>query len=142
MIRWTQLNALLPAIQFSIPPWKFSEECNNICRKYAKYHLEISEKIIELAKESTISGEPIIRPIWWNSPTDEIALNCDDQFLLGDDVLVAPVLKPGFRTRDIYLPEGEWKEKQSGTIYSGKQTLHGFPAPLDFLPIFVKVPET
>ena len=51
-----------------------------------------------------IVGWPIVRPLWWLAPTDAVALNCDSQFLLGDNLLVAPVLHAGARSRDVYLP--------------------------------------
>jgi len=50
------------------------------------------------------AGWPIIRPLWWIAPTDDVALRCDSQFLLGDRLLVAPVLHQGARSRDVYLP--------------------------------------
>ncbi|MCX6055924.1 MAG: glycoside hydrolase family 31 protein [Chloroflexi bacterium] len=139
MIRWTQLNALLPAMQFSLPPWDFSRECNDICRRYAKLHLDFSDTLIDLARNSTRTGDPIIRPIWWGTPHDEQALSCDDQFLVGDQFLVAPVLKAGGRSRDIYLPQGRWRNLNNDQTLEGPKWLHDFPAPLDYLPLFEKV---
>jgi alpha-glucosidase (family GH31 glycosyl hydrolase) len=136
MIRWTQLNALLPAMQFSLPPWNFSEECNFICRKFARFHEENAEMIINIAKESLKTGDPIIRPIWWLDPYDENALNCDDQFLVGEKLLAAPVLRPHARFRDIYLPSGTWKNLNSDSCINGGVTLKQFPVPLETLPIF------
>ncbi|MGQ0601544.1 MAG: glycoside hydrolase family 31 protein [Anaerolineales bacterium] len=85
MIRWTQLNALLPAMQFSLP------------------------------------------------------LVCDDEFLLGNDVLAAPVTHAGARSRDIYLPPGEWRDYWTGASFSGPVTLARFSAPLEVLPLFERM---
>jgi alpha-glucosidase (family GH31 glycosyl hydrolase) len=139
MIRWTQVNALLPAMQFSIPPWNYSEECNLICRQYAWMHVEYSKLIISLARDSVLTGEPIIRPIWWLSPRDETALGCDDEFLVGNDLLVAPVLTPEVRARNIYLPAGKWMDIRTNEIFDGTRLEKQYPAPLEVLPVFKRV---
>ena len=138
MIRWAQLNALLPAVQFSLAPWDYGEECDAICRRYAELHLEYSGRILELAAETTSNGSPIIRPVWWLAPYSEVALACDDEFLLGNDILVAPVVKPGITSRDIYLPPGLWRDHWNGTVLEGDSIIKDYPAPLDILPFFEK----
>jgi alpha-glucosidase (family GH31 glycosyl hydrolase) len=138
MIRWTQLNALLPAMQFSLAPWDFGDECSLLCRRYAELHRELAPRILELAAEAAQIGAPIIRPLWWLAPQDERALTCDDQFLLGDDILVAPVVRPGQRARNIYLPPGQWRDYWTGNVYDGDTVLKDFPAPLEILPLFLK----
>lgn len=136
MIRWTQLNALLPALQFSLAPWDYGEECSQLCRRYTNLHIEYSAHILELAAETTCSGYPIIRPPWWLAPHDERALTCNDEFLLGNDILVAPVVKPGARARDIYLPPGHWRDHWNGKVLAGDTVIIDYPAPLDTLPFF------
>jgi len=64
MIRWTQLNALLPAMQLSLAPWDYGEECTRLCKQYVDLHMQFAPKILEIAGESTRSGESIIRPVW------------------------------------------------------------------------------
>lgn len=138
MIRWTQLNALLPAMQFSLAPWERGAECANLCRKYAELHLAFAPRILALAAESAQTGSPIIRPMWWLAPHDEYALASDDQFLLGSDVLVAPVVKPGARSRDIYFPPGKWRDYWTRQVFDDG-VVRDYPAPLDWLPIFEQV---
>ncbi len=58
--------------------------------------------------------------------------------MLGTDVVVAPVLKEGATARDIYLPEGRWRDMKTGKIVEGKRWLRDYPAPLDTLPYFVR----
>jgi alpha-glucosidase (family GH31 glycosyl hydrolase) len=139
MIRWTQLNALLPAMQFSLAPWDYGNESLEICRRYANLHFEFSEKIIQVAKESAQNGQPTIRPIFWLDANDENALTCDDEFLLGDDILVAPVVTQNTRARNIYLPKGIWKEYWTGEVYAGSRWLMDYPVQLEALPIFERV---
>jgi myogenesis-regulating glycosidase len=139
MIRWTQLNALLPAMQFSLALWDYGDACNEICRRYADLHTEFAPRIIKVAAEAARSGAPIIRPLWWLAPPDEKFLLCDDQFLLGNDILVAPVLYPNVRKRDILLPPGQWRDHWNGQIFEGDTTLSDYPSPLHILPLFERV---
>ena len=136
MIRWTQLNALLPAMQFSLAPWDYGVGSTDLCRQFANLHEEFAPKIIEIAKRSITKGLPIIRPIFWLDPSDEHALICDDEFLLGDDFLVAPVVSPYTRKRDIFLPNGKWQDYWTDEIIKGKTLIENYPAPLGTLPIF------
>lgn len=139
IIRWTQLNALLPAMQFSLAPWDYGAECAALCRQYADLHTQFAPRMVDLAQESTRTGVPIIRPIWWLDVDDEQALLCDDEFLLGDDVLVAPVLQPAARTRDIYLPKGTWRDYWNNEIFEGGRVISAYPAPLDKLSVFLRM---
>jgi hypothetical protein len=141
MIRWTQLNALMPVMQFSIKPWDFGDRCAEICRKYAQLHLEFTPLFERLAQEVTQAGEPIIRPVFWLAPYDQRALVCDDQFLVGEHLLVAPVVYKGKRVRNIYLPPGTWQDYWNSELFEGPIVLERYPAPLDMLPIFIKKNE-
>lgn len=139
MIRWTQLNALLPAMQFSLAPWDYGNECVEVCRRYADLHTEFAPKIFKIAKDSTQNGHPIIRPIFWLDPDDETALTCDDEFLLGDDILVAPILTSNTYQSDIYLPKGTWSDYWTSEIFIGPLQLKQYLAPLDILPFFERI---
>jgi alpha-glucosidase (family GH31 glycosyl hydrolase) len=139
MIRWTQLNALLPAMQFSLAPWEYGEASAELCRRYAKLHTEYASKILEIAKTAIEYGYPIIRPVFWLDANSENALTCDDEFLLGDELLVAPVLFHGMRQRDIYLPPGTWQDHWTKEVFTGSILLRDYPAPLDILPFFKRM---
>lgn len=69
----------------------------------------VAPLLLELAGEVTDTGDPIVRPLWWIAPGDETAHRIDSQFLIGDTLLVAPVLEPGKQERDVYLPAGKWR---------------------------------
>ena len=138
MIRWTQLNALMPVMQFSITPWQFGEECAHICQRYTELHLEFTPLFEQLARQAASTGEPIVRPVFFLALDDPDALACSDQFLIGYDLLVAPVVQKGARSREIYFPPGSWRDYWSGQIHVGPQTLKDFPAPLDVLPFFTR----
>jgi alpha-glucosidase (family GH31 glycosyl hydrolase) len=138
-VRWTQASALMPMMQFSYAPWKLTKQSVDICRKYAQLHEQLGDYIYALACKSSQTGDPIIKPLFYDNPLDEDAYLISDEFLLGERILVAPVLKQGIVTRDIYLPEGTWNDFWSGTLYEGGITLKNYPAPLETLPIFIKV---
>ncbi len=139
LIRWTQLTALLPAMQFSIPPWQFDDETDAICRRYATLHTEIGPYIHALADQTVRDGSPLVRPLFWHAPDDQTALLLDDQFLLGDLLLVAPILRPGQRSRDVYLPAGRWRDRATSETFDGPRWLQSYPAPLESLPLFERL---
>ena len=62
-IRWTQLTAFLPAMQFGVPPWFFDEDTNVICKRFVDLHEEL---IYPYIVNLQLDGSPIIRPVWWN----------------------------------------------------------------------------
>lgn len=136
LIRWTQASALLPAMQFSLAPWEYGPQAEAICRDYARLHGEFAPTILALAAEAARGGEPIIRPVFWADPSDAAAYRVDDEFLLGDRHLAAPVLAHGRRSRDVYLPSGTWTDHWSGASFNGPTTLAAYPAPLEHLPLF------
>ncbi|HDN04482.1 MAG TPA: hypothetical protein ENF27_00920 [Chloroflexi bacterium] len=138
MIRWAQANVFLEVMQFSLAPWDFGEECSDICRQAAELHLEFLPTLQKFAREAVKTGEPIIRPVFWLAPTDEEALICDDQFLVGDEILVAPILYPKQTAREVYFPPGVWRDHWSGEFFSGPAVEENYPAPLNKLPFFIK----
>ncbi len=137
MIRWTQASALFPALQFSLAPWDYGEECNRLCLAALDLRQRYLGHIAAALEQAAQTGEPVIRPVWWLAPGDERALVCDDEFLLGDDLLVAPVVQAGQRARDVYLPSGRWKDN-AGQVISGPALLPNVSAPLDTLLVYAQ----
>ena len=95
-IRWLQVNAFMPALQISFVPWTYDDEVVEHALKMTQLHAQWAPTILALAQQATEDGSPINRPVWWIDPTDEVALAVEDQFLLGEEVLVAP--SPGTST--------------------------------------------
>ncbi|XP_020795944.1 myogenesis-regulating glycosidase [Boleophthalmus pectinirostris] len=140
-IRWLELSAFMPAMQFSIPPWEYGADVVEIARKYTELHQSIvAPRVLELASEVVDTGDPIIRPLWWIATGDETAYKIDSQFLIGDDLMVAPVLEPGKQERDIYLPAGRWRSYK-GERFDIKEPLHltDYPVDLDEIAYFLWV---
>ncbi|XP_046557782.1 myogenesis-regulating glycosidase-like [Haliotis rubra] len=138
-IRWVQANALMSLMQFSLEPWAYNNSTViEVAQEMVQLHAKYADKIIGLANDSLTTGYPIIRPLWWIAPTDEAALTVDDQFLLGDDVLVAPVMEQGATMRRIYLPAGRWRDELKGQTQDGGKWID-YPVTLRDLPYFTKI---
>lgn len=137
LIRWAQASALMPLMQFSKGPWHFDDEAVRLSVEASQLHVKFTPYILRLAKAFTTTGDPILRPLWYNCPDDAATHRITDQFMLGNDVVVAPVLKKGEVTRRLYLPEGRWQEIKTGKLFEGRAWTQ-VPAPLDTLPVFVR----
>ena len=140
-IRWAQMTAFLPSMQFSIPPWHYNNKTNvpvnKICQELVKLHENLVYPIlIKEANQATKTGSPIIRPVWWMDNSDKNNLLISDQFLVGNDILVAPITDENRYKRDIYVPRGKWSA-ENGTIYTGPVWLRDYPAPIDKIPYFI-----
>jgi alpha-glucosidase (family GH31 glycosyl hydrolase) len=72
-VRWLQANIFMPGMQFSFVPWLYDQEVIDYTKAMIALRVKYAPEIIALAKDATLTGEPINRPIWWLDPTDEIA---------------------------------------------------------------------
>jgi hypothetical protein len=138
MIRWAQASALMPLMQFSVGPWHHGEEAVRLCRAATELHLAFTPLIHRLAEASTLTGEPILASLVYQYPDDTETFTITDQFMLGKDVVVAPVVAKGAVQRDLYLPRGRWVDRKTRQVLEGGRWLRAYPAPLDLLPLFVR----
>ena len=137
VVRSAQVHALMPMMQFSVAPWRvLSEKNTKICLEAAQLHLKMGDVILELAKKASQTGEPIVKPMEFVFPGVGFE-TIKDQFMLGDSILVAPVVEKGVYTRKVVLPKGKWKG-DDGKILKGNKTIL-VDAPLDRIPFFTKV---
>jgi hypothetical protein len=139
-VRWLELSAFLPLMHLSIPPHFYDAETVKIARDMIDLHTDfVVPEILSLINVSASTLAPIIRPVWWIAPLDKVALTVSNEFLIGDRVLVAPVLEEGVAERDVYLPEGAWKDMMiGGILYRGPMWLNGYRVPMDKIPYFVR----
>jgi alpha-glucosidase len=137
IVRSAQIHALMPMMQFSVAPWRVLDSEHFAAVKDAiKIREKFSGYILELAIKAAKTGEPIIKPMEFNYPGRGYA-TITDQFLLGDKVLVAPVIKKGVSERTVFIPEGKWKS-YDGKIISGPVTIKA-EAGLNQLPYYEKI---
>ncbi|MCX6629629.1 MAG: glycoside hydrolase family 31 protein [Candidatus Solibacter sp.] len=138
LVRWAQASALMPLIQFSKGPWHFDEEALRLVRDASRLHIEFAPYTFSLADQARSNGEPLVAPLWYHAPEDANTFSITDQFMLGPNVVVAPVVVKGAAVRDIYLPAGAWIDYKTKARLTGGAWLRAYPAPLDTLPVFLK----
>ena len=137
IVRSAQVSTLMPMMQFSVAPWRvLGKENLDICRKMANLHYQMGKEIMDMAKESALSGEPMVRNLEYEYPGKGYA-EVKDQFILGGRILVAPVVVKGQRSREVIFPDGKWKG-DDGSIVNGPVTMK-IEVPLERLPWYRKI---
>ncbi len=136
-VRWAQTNALMGMMQVSVAPWRvLSKENYNFVKEAIMLHASYSELFVDLAKNASITGEPIVRHMSYEFP-DENFEKVNDQFMLGEKILVAPVIKKGARSRSVILPKGMW-QSSDGKEFEGGRIVEA-DAPIDKINFFIKI---
>ncbi|ODM99434.1 hypothetical protein Ocin01_07257 [Orchesella cincta] len=142
-IRWLQLAHFLPVVQYSFLPNDYDEEVINIATELQKDRkLKISKFLKKAMDEALTTGMPIIRPLWMIDPLDSNCLKISDEFAIGEDIIVAPILRSNSTERDIYLPRGIWKDEVERSSTKGERWLHNYKAKHNQIPYFIKLPDT
>ena len=138
IVRYAQVSALMPMMQFSLAPWRVLDKKHlDLCRDAALLHTKFAGYILELARHSAKTAEPIVRAMEYQFPNEGLA-DVVDQFMLGDKYLVAPVVtKEDFRT--VRLPKGKWRD-ELGNVFDGGRTVK-IDAPIERLPYFTRISE-
>jgi alpha-glucosidase (family GH31 glycosyl hydrolase) len=142
--RWVEFGALTPVMRDH--PWDRPEGAINIWhdaetietfREYTRLHLSLFPIFDAYAHEVATTGLPIMRHLLLEFPNDAKTYDCDDEYLIGDKILVAPVIEQGATTRSLYLPQGSWTDYWTGTILQGGREVT-VAAPLQQIPILVR----
>ncbi len=143
--RWLQAAALTPFFRShsvgwagNKEPWEFGDEITAINRSSVELRYRFLPYLYTLFREHERSGVPVMRPLWYEFPEDPKTYIIADQYLVGSDLMVTPVVKDGIRARHIYLPAGtEWVNWWTGEkLEGGKQ--HFVETPLDRVPVFAR----
>jgi len=117
--------------------WSFGEDVYRILKKYTLLRESLRPYIMEQMKAAHEKGTPVMRPLFYDYPSDRTAWETEDEYMFGPDILVSPVLEKGQTTRKVYLPEGSWINMNTKKKITGNQTLQT-PAPVDIIPVFIK----
>ena len=118
-------------------PWVFGEPTLSIYRKYLKLRYRFIPYLYDEFYRETQTGLPVMRPLVLNYENDPHVYNLNDEYMVGEDILTAPVVQQGQTKRAVYLPKGEWIDFWNGVEYSGGNTIL-VDAPIDKLPLFIK----
>jgi alpha-glucosidase len=144
LVRFAQLGALLPfcrnhsAITTARQePWAFGEPYESAFRTALETRYRLLPYLYTLFREASRSGAPVIRPLYYHYPQDEQACDREDELLIGDSLLSAPIYEPGVTSRRVYLPEGAWFDFWSGQEYPGAGWSE-LPAPLARWPFLIR----
>ena len=144
LIRWTEMGAFLPFFRNhtaigtdSQEPWAFGEEVEKIVKRYIKLRYELFPYMYTCFYDAHKTGIPIMRPLLMYDQDDLNLYSVNDEFMVGDSILVAPVVRPNTTWRSVYLPQGKWIDMRDMRIYKGKH-VYKIMAPLDEIPVFVK----
>ena len=133
-IRSAQIHALCPMMQISASPWRvLKPEHQEVFKKVVELRQRFSPRFVELAKKSAKTGEPMMRNLEYCFPGNGYA-DIKDEFMMGDDLLVAPVMEKGAISRKVVLPPGKWKA-DDGQVYDGPMMID-VATPLERLPYF------
>ncbi len=136
IVRFAQVSALMPMMQFSLAPWRVLDKKHlDLCRDSANLHVNFGDYIVNMAKHSSKTGEPIVRAMEYEFPNQGFE-DCFDQFMLGDKYLVAPVVNPE-DLRKVKLPKGKWKD-ELGEVFDGGKTIE-ISVPIERLPYFERL---
>ena len=116
--------------------WSFGEDAYEIFVYYIKLRETMRPYLRRTMQQAHEKGTPVMRTLFYNFPDDPKCWTIDDQYFLGDDLLVCPILRADQRTRKVYLPEGcIWENVYDGTLFEGGQEIE-VPAPLERIPVF------
>ena len=133
VVRSAQIHALMPMMQFSVAPWRVLDaEHLNAVKKAVEIRNQFTPQILELARQSAKTGEPIVRSLEYVFPHQGFE-NIKDEFMLGDSILVAPLDKKG-SSRSVVLPKGKWLGDDSKTLDGG--ATYTLDVPIDRIPYF------
>lgn len=143
-LRWFQLGSYLPLFRTHASlragrrePWEFGPDVLEHARVALVERRRLMPYFVTLAHLARRTGTPYVRPLWWGSPEDRALRDCEDAFLLGDCLLVAPVFEAGAVRRTVRLPPGRWYDTATGQAYEGPARVL-LEAPLSRIPVLAR----
>ncbi|XP_018014655.1 uncharacterized protein LOC108671600 isoform X2 [Hyalella azteca] len=139
-VRWMGVSAFLPAMEISVLPSMYDSavvaKMNDLMRIREELVIPRFRKNLN---ESITNNYPLVSPLALKFPKDLKSLSIGDQWIVGEDLMVAPVLKRGARSRDIYLPPGIWKDILYDKLLKGKRWLKNHRVAKGKVPYFLLV---
>ncbi|GAA5060442.1 alpha-D-xyloside xylohydrolase [Thermocatellispora tengchongensis] len=139
-VRWAQFGALSPLVRFhgttSREPWEFPDYAEKGAIEAIRLRYRLMPYLYTAAVTAAETGAPMMRALCVDFPDDPVAWQADLEYLLGPDLLVAPMTSPD-GTRQVYLPAGSWVDYWTGEVLDGGAYVR-VTAPLDRIPLYVR----
>lgn len=120
--------------------WSYGEEAFEIMKAQLARRLELKPYIASLMEEASETGAPLMRTMFYEFPEDERCWELSDQYMFGPKYLVAPVLHAGEVERTVYLPKGNWRNVNDGSVCEGGKEIL-CDAPIAYIPVFERLAE-
>ncbi|MCI0670097.1 MAG: glycoside hydrolase family 31 protein [Myxococcaceae bacterium] len=148
LVRWMQAAAFFPLFRNHSAkgtplqePWRFGEPYLSLAREVLELRYRVLPTLYTLMHEAAELGLPVLRPLVFHAPEDAEALHANDEYLVGRDLLVTPVVRPGQARRSVYVPRGRWLPLPNlgppGSVREGPEHLL-VEAPLGTLPLWLR----
>lgn len=144
LIRWMQLGCFSPLcrnhsskVGIYQEPWQFDKETCRIYKKFVELRYRLLPYIYDCFCNMEKTGIPVMRPLVMEYEEDANTWELNDEFLIGEHILVSPVVTQGSRKKLVYLPKGDWIDYETGEMLAGP-LYYVKDAPLDVCPVYVK----
>lgn len=140
--RWLQFAVFTPILRphgsnHPSEPVYWNEKTQEIVRNYMNLRYAMLPYNYTLAWQNSTIGAPLMRPLFYQYPGDTTTFKIQDEYMWGDDFLVAPVIEKGLKSRKIYFPEGDWYDLHRDMKYHGNQWID-YSLKLGELPVFIR----
>ncbi len=150
LVRWAQAASLMPLMTGGTLPTghvgnpyngkavTYDASTTQLYRAAIERHQRLAPYIWAEVRAAVATGEPIVKPLFFDFPEDQSSYTIDDEWLLGDAVLAAPAVTDA-QTRSVHIPRGRWLDVARCRMLTGPLTMPGYPTPLDRSPVFVRL---
>jgi alpha-glucosidase len=143
-LRWMQYGALTPFCRnhsgignIDQYAWSWGETIEALIRESLELRYRLLPYIYACFLTASATGAPVQRPLVFDHQDDPTVRDIDDEYLLGPDLLVAPVLESGMTFRQVYLPEGDWHDWHTGEVVHGRRFVVA-PTPMNRIPLYAR----
>jgi alpha-glucosidase len=144
LVRWAQYGALTPFFRnhsmagtVDQYAWAFGEAVEDLVREAVRLRYRLMPYIYAAFVRTTLTGEPVQRPLVFDHQDDPAVRDIDDEYLFGRDLLVAPVVEAGATARQVYLPAGTWYDWHTGERFGGRRFVTA-ATPMDRIPLYAR----
>jgi alpha-glucosidase (family GH31 glycosyl hydrolase) len=138
LVRWAQAEALTPLMMGSVNPTRYDKQTVDLYRAAIHLHERLWPYLMRQVHRAVASGEPIMKPIFFDYPNDQRSYTVGDEWLFGDSLLASPVLAD-VRSKTVHVPSGRWYDVVHKCVVGGQTDLQHYKVSLADVPLFVKL---